>query len=149
MILIINLKPIPIFKWIMLNWASHAHFSPFSNGLCQIGPLMPTLDHFQMDYAELGLSCPLWPIFKWIMSNWVSHAYYGPLRWTLVLFKGFTTYLIRLESFLHTSVSWSPIDKRNQANNLRKRNSPLNTHAEDIRVEISFESFGLLCVMCK
>ena len=55
--------------------------------------------------------------------------------------KGFTTCLIRLESFLHTSVSLSPVDKRNQTNNPRKRNSPLNTRAEDIRVEVSFKPF--------
>ena len=61
-LVIFVIKPKPIFKWIMTNWVSHAQFSPFSNGLCQIGPLMPTLAHFQMDYAELGLSCPLWPI---------------------------------------------------------------------------------------
>ena len=40
------------------------------------------------------------PIFKWTMSNWASHAHYGPLRWTFVLFKGFTTCLRRLKSFL-------------------------------------------------
>ena len=68
----------------------------------------------------------------------------------MVLFKGFTTCLIRLESFLHTSVSLSPVDKRNQANNPRKINSPLNTRAEDIRVEVSFELFEeLVCyVLC-
>ena len=85
------------------------------------------------------------------MSNWASHAHYGPLRWTLVLFKGFTTCLIRFESFLHTSVSLSPVDKRNQANSPKKRNSPLNTCAEDIRVEVTFEPFEeldcyVLCV---
>ena len=81
------------------------------------------------------------------MLNWASHAHYGPLRWTLVLFKRFTTCLIHLESFLHTSVSLSPVDKRNQANNPRKRNSPLNTPVEEIRVEISFEE--LVCyVLC-
>ena len=81
------------------------------------------------------------------MLNLASHAHYGPLRWTLVLFKGFTTCLIRLESFLHTSLSLSPVDKRNQANNPRKRNSPLNTHVEEIRVEIPFEE--LVCyVLC-
>ena len=108
---------------------------------------MPTLAHFQMDYAELGLSCPLQPIFKWIILNWVSHAHYGPLRWTLVLFKGFTTCLIHLESFLYTSVLLSPVDKRNQTNNSRKINSPLNTRVEEIRVEIPFEE--LVCyVLC-
>ena len=79
------------------------------------------------------------------MLDWASHAHYGPLRWTFVLFKGFTTCLIRLESFLHMSVSLFPVDKRNQANNPRKRNSP--TCAEEIRVEISFEE--LVCyVLC-
>ena len=84
------------------------------------------------------------------MPNWVFHAYYGPLRWTLVLFKEFTTCLIRLESFLHMSVSLSPIDKRNQANNPRKRNSPLNSRAEDIRVEVPFEPFEeLVCYLLR
>ena len=69
----------------------------------------------------------------------------------MALFKGFTTCLIRLESFLHTSVLLSPVDKRNSANNLNKRNSPLNTCAEDIRVEVPFYQFEelvcyLLCV---
>ena len=36
--------------------------------------------HFQMDYVELGLSCPLWPIFKWIIPNLASHAHYGPFK---------------------------------------------------------------------
>ena len=39
------------------------------------------------------------PIFKWIIPNWASHAHSGPLTWTLVLFKGFTTCFIHLESF--------------------------------------------------
>ena len=65
----------------------------------------------------------------------------------MILFKGFTTCLIRLKSFLHTSVSLSLVDKRNQANNSRRKNSPLNTHAEEIRVEIPFEE--LVCyVLC-
>ena len=82
------------------------------------------------------------------MQNWASHAHSGPLKWTLVLFKGFTTCLIRLESFLHTSVSLSPVDKQNQANNPRKRNSPLNTRAEDIRVEVPFVSLKSPFVIC-
>ena len=48
----------------------------------KLGPFMPILAHFQMD-----------------LQNWASHAHSGPLTWTLVLFKGFTTCLIRLESF--------------------------------------------------
>ena len=87
------------------------------------------------------------PISKWIVPNWVSHAHYGPLRWTLALFKGFTTCLIRLESFLHTSVSLSHFDKRNQANNPKKRNSPLKTRTEDIRVEVPFVSLKSLFVI--
>ena len=58
-LVILVIKSKPISKWIMLNWASHARFSPFSNGSCQMGHLMPTLAHFQMNYAKLGLSCPL------------------------------------------------------------------------------------------
>ena len=85
------------------------------------------------------------PISKWIMSNWTSHAHYGPLRWILVLFKEFTTCLIRLESFLHTSVSLSPVDKRNHANNPRKRNSPLNTRVEEIRVRYRLKSLFIMC----
>ena len=104
-LVILLINPKPISKWIMPNWAYHAHFSPFPNGSCKIR---------------------------------ASHAHFGPLEWTLALFKGFTTCLIRLESFLHTSVSLSPVDKRNQANNPRKRNSPLNTRAGGIRVELSF-----------
>ena len=48
----------PISKWIMPNWASHSHFSPFLNGLCHIGPFMPVLAHLQMDYVKIG---PLMP----------------------------------------------------------------------------------------
>ena len=46
------------------------------------------------------------------------------------------------------SVSLSSVDKRNQANNPRKRNSPLNMCVEEIRVEISFEElvYYVLCV---
>ena len=88
------------------------------------------------------------PISKWIVQNWASHTHYGLLRWTLVLFKGFTTCLIRLESFLHTSVSLSPVDKRNQTNNPRKRNSPLNTRAQDIRVEVPLVSLKSPFVIC-
>ena len=40
-ILVIKLKPIS--KWIMPNWAFHTYFNPFSNGSCQIGPLIPTM----------------------------------------------------------------------------------------------------------
>ena len=102
----------------MPNWASHAHFSPFSNGLCQIGPLMPTMAH------KGGL---------WIYSK------------DLLLIWGIS------RAFLHMSVSLSPVDKWNQANNPRKRNLSLNMRAEDIRVEVPFEPFEefvcyLLCV---
>ena len=107
----------------MPNWASHAHFSLFSNGLCQIGALMPTLAHFQMDYAKLGLSCPLWPIK--VDFGFIQRIYY--------LFEASRGF------FLYTSVSLSPVDKRNQVNSSRKRNSPLNTRMEEIRVEIPFE----------
>ena len=110
----------------MPNWASHAHFSPFSNGSCQIGPLMPTLAYFQMDHAKLGLSCPLWPIK--VDFGFIQRIYY--------LFDSSW-------EFLYTSISLSPVDKWNQANNPKKRNSPLNTCAEDMRVKISFEE--LVC----
>ena len=115
-LVILEIKSKPIFKWILSNWASHAHFSPFLNRLWQIGP-----------------SCPLWPIK--VDFGFIQRIYY--------LFE------TSREFFLHTLVSLSSIDKWNQANNLKKRNSPLNTRVEDIRVEISFESFILLCVMCK
>ena len=82
------------------------------------------------------------------MQNWASHAHFGPLKRTLVLFKEFIACSIRLESFLYTSVSLSPVDKRNPANNPRKRNSPLNTCAEDIRVEVSFVSLKSPFVIC-
>ena len=59
----------------------------------------------------------------------------------MVLFKGFTTCLRHLESFLYTSISLFPVDKPNKTNNPRKKNSPLNTRAEDIRVEVLFEPF--------
>ena len=92
----------------MPNWAFHAHFSPFSNGSCQIGPLMPSMAHYG----------GLWFYSKDLLLVW------GVLR-----------------VFLYTSVSLSPIDKRNQANNPRKRNSPLNTCVEDIRVEVPLKPF--------
>ena len=84
-----------------------------------------------MDYAKLGLSCPLWPI----------EMDFGFIQKDLLL----VCFVSRV--FLHTSVSLSPVDKRNQTNNPRKRNSPLNTRVEEIRVEIPFEE--LVCyVLC-
>ena len=35
---------------------------------------MPTLAHFQMDYAELGLLCPLWPIK--VDFDFIQRIYY-------------------------------------------------------------------------
>ena len=96
-LVILVIKSKSISKWIMPNWASHAHFSPFSNGLYQIGPLMPTMAHFQMDYAKLGLSYPLWPIK--VDFDFIQRIYY--------LFEA------SWEFFLFTSISLSPVDKRN------------------------------------
>ena len=127
MILVIKSKP--IFEWIMPNWDSHAHFSLFPNGLCQIGHFMPILAHFQMDHAKLGLSYPLWPIK--VDFYFIQRIYY--------LFEASRefSYIRRFRCPL--------VDKRNQANNPRKRNSPLNTRVEEIRVEILFESLFVMC----
>ena len=73
-LVILVIKPKPISKWIVPNWASHAHLNPFPNGLCQIGPFMPILAHFQMDYVKLGLSCPLWPIK--VDFDFIQRIYY-------------------------------------------------------------------------
>ena len=96
---------------------------------------MPTLAYFQMDYAELGLSCPLWPIK--VDFGFIQRIYY--------LFEASRefSYIRRFHYPLLIS--------ENPANNPRKRNSPSNTRAEDIRVEMSFCQFEepvcyLLCV---
>ena len=61
-LVILIIKPKPIFERFRPNWAFHAHFNPFLSGSRQIGLFMPILAHFQMNRAKLGLSCPLWPI---------------------------------------------------------------------------------------
>ena len=131
-LVILIIKSKPISKWIMPNWASHAHFSPFSNGLCQIGPLMPTLVYFQMDCAKLGLSCPLWPIK--MDFGFIQEIYY--------LFEASREFSYIRQFYYPLFIKW------NQANNSRKRNSPLNTRKEEIRVEIPIDELVcyLLCV---
>ena len=85
---ILVIQPKPISKWIMPNWAFHAHFSAFSNGSCQIRALMPTLTHFQMDYAKLGLSCPLWPIKA--DFGFIQRIYYlFDSSWEFLTYVGF------------------------------------------------------------
>ena len=74
-LVILVIKPKPISKWIVPIWASHAHLNPFPNGLCQIGPFMPILAHFQMDYIKMGLSCPLWPIK--VDFGFIQRVYYS------------------------------------------------------------------------
>ena len=34
------------YKWIISNWASHAHYSPFVKGPCQDRPFMPITTHW-------------------------------------------------------------------------------------------------------
>ena len=101
----------------------------------KLGPFMPILAHFQMDRAKLGLSCPLWPIK--VDFGFIQRIYY--------LFDSSRefSYIRRFHYPL--------LIKRNQANTPRKRNSPLNTCAEDIKVEVPFYQFEelvcyLLCV---
>ena len=87
-LVILVIKPKPISKWIMPNWAFHAYFGPFPNGLCQIGPLMPTLAHFPMDHSKLGLSCPLWPIK--VDFDFIQRIYYlFDLSWEFLTYVGF------------------------------------------------------------
>ena len=54
--------------------------------------------HLHMDCAKIGPFMPILAHFFYELC-WASHAHFGPLKWTLDLFKGFTTCLIRLESF--------------------------------------------------
>ena len=60
--------------------------------------------------------------YKWIISNWAFHAQ------------------------AHFQMDY----KRNQANNPRKRNSPLNMRVKDISVEVPFELFEeLVCYLLR
>ena len=81
---ILVIKSKPISKWTMPSWVFHTHFNPFPKWIMPNWAL----------HAYFGL------FLKWIVLKWASYAHYGPLRWTLTLFKRFTTCLRRLESFL-------------------------------------------------
>ena len=93
---------------------------------------MPILAHLQMDYVKMGLSCPPWPIK--VDFGFIQRVYY--------LF-----YSSREFSYIRR-FHYPLLIKQNQANNPRKRNSPLNTRAEDIRVEVSFDLLEKLFVNC-
>ena len=105
----------------------------FKNGLCQDWAF----------YAHFNL------FLKWIMPNWASHARYGPLRWTLALFQRIYYMFEASREFSYMRRFYYPL----LINKIRpiilgKRNSPLNTRAEDIRVEVPFVSLKSPFVIC-